>query len=48
MRKDDLVVIPPNGRSLRAPENFQRQFQNVRIPSNVQRIITMAIDNTGQ
>lgn len=47
MRKDDLVVIPQNSRTPRAPENFQGQYQSVRIPTNVQRIISMAIDSTG-
>ncbi|KAI1718350.1 HECT-domain (ubiquitin-transferase) domain-containing protein [Ditylenchus destructor] len=47
MRKDDLVVVPSSGRAPRSPDNFQRQLQLVHLPSNIKRIISMAIDNNG-
>lgn len=48
MRKDDLVPVCSMARgAARAPDNFQRQFKPVRLPSDVTRIISLAIDGTG-
>lgn len=47
MRKDDLLAVPFSGKTLRAPDNFQRALMPVILPSNVRRIISMAVDTTG-
>lgn len=47
MRKDDLMPINAATRSLRSPENFQRNFKQIRLSSTVRRIISVAVDSTG-
>lgn len=46
MRKDDLVIVPSSGKTLRAPDSFQRALMPVILPSNV-KLISMAVDTTG-
>uniref|UniRef100_A0A915EF78 E3 ubiquitin-protein ligase UBR5 n=1 Tax=Ditylenchus dipsaci TaxID=166011 RepID=A0A915EF78_9BILA len=47
LRKDDLVVVPQNGQTLRSPENFQSKLQALQLPLSVRKIIAMAIDSNG-
>lgn len=46
MRKDDLQIVPPSGKTLRAPDSFQRALMPVILPSNV-KLISLAVDTTG-
>jgi len=47
LRKDDLIVINPAHCASRSPENFQRQFLPVHLPSSARRVIAMACDTNG-
>lgn len=47
IRKDDLVLVSPNNKIPRSPENFERSLKEIHMPQGVRRIIAMAIDNTG-
>ncbi|VDK28891.1 unnamed protein product [Gongylonema pulchrum] len=49
MRKDDLVVVSPNNRTPRCPENFQKQLQKIQLPSGIpaKKVHSLAVDNTG-
>ncbi|KAL7079928.1 hypothetical protein ACQ4LE_000066 [Meloidogyne hapla] len=47
MRKDDLVLVSVSSRGSRSPENFQAQFKQIRLPSSVKRVLSVAVDLTG-
>lgn len=49
MRKDDLVVVTPNSRIPRCPENFQKHMQKIQLPSGIsmKKMHSFTIDNTG-
>lgn len=49
MRKDDLVVVTPNSRIPRCPENFQKHIQKIQLPSGIsmKKMHSLTIDNTG-
>ncbi|KAL3990385.1 HECT-domain (ubiquitin-transferase) family protein [Acanthocheilonema viteae] len=49
MRKDDLVVVTPNSRIPRCPENFQKHIQKIQLPGGIsmKKIHSLAVDNTG-
>uniref|UniRef100_A0A8R1XPM3 UBR-type domain-containing protein n=1 Tax=Onchocerca volvulus TaxID=6282 RepID=A0A8R1XPM3_ONCVO len=49
MRKDDLIVVMPNSRIPRCPENFQKHLQKIQLPSGIsmKKMHSLAIDNTG-
>jgi hypothetical protein len=47
MRKDDLVLVSSFSRGARSPENFQTQLKQLRLPSSVGKIISLAVDSTG-
>ncbi|CAD5234617.1 unnamed protein product [Bursaphelenchus xylophilus] len=44
MRKDELVVVPSVKLS-RSPQTFQKKLCEVKLPKNIRRIISSAIDN---
>ncbi|CAK5111307.1 unnamed protein product [Meloidogyne enterolobii] len=47
MRKDDLVLVSSSSRGSRSPENFQMQFKQIRLPSSVKQVLSVAVDLTG-
>ncbi|CAG9532205.1 unnamed protein product [Cercopithifilaria johnstoni] len=49
MRKDDLVVVTPNSKIPRCPENFQKHMQKVQLPGGIsmKKMHSLTIDNTG-
>ena len=47
MRKDDLVLVSSSSRGSRSPENFQMQFKQIRLPSSVKQVFSVAVDLTG-
>nr|CAD2189154.1 unnamed protein product [Meloidogyne enterolobii] len=47
MRKDDLVLVSSSSRGSRSPENFQIHFKQIRLPSSVKQVSSVAVDLTG-
>ncbi|CAK5045485.1 unnamed protein product [Meloidogyne enterolobii] len=47
MRKDDLVLVSSSSRGSRSPENFQMHFKQIRLPSSVKQVLSVAVDLTG-